>query len=149
MNTNTKFVLAPAVALALSLSTLTESTLADEPTVIVNPPVVFTDIDPCTGLEHELTINETYYVHFGHRNNYVERQERSGFTDSGYTMFAGQANLVVNRQMLKLTSKDLWMHEDGRMFEVHPKWLVNLNTGETIIPFSVNPRCISVGRGIF
>ena len=41
----------------------------------------FSDIDPCTGLEMDITVMGTFFDHLGHDNNFVCRiGERTGFT---------------------------------------------------------------------
>jgi hypothetical protein len=124
----TKFSnLVGAVAVGLVV-TITPAS-ADAPTVLTNQ-VTFVDENPCTGLDHTITIFMTAFVHDDHNNNFVVHVERTGTTDSGYTMFNGQSQFVDNSHVVVQTFKDLWRSDDGSMFEAAALLVINLNQGE-------------------
>jgi hypothetical protein len=103
--------------------------LADAPTVLTDE-VTFVDENPCTGLDHTITIFMTVFVHEDHNNNLVVHVERTGITDSGYTMFNGQLQFVNNSHVVVQTFKDLWRNDDGSTFEASALLVINLNQGE-------------------
>jgi len=118
-----------AVGLSVFLAVLTAPASADQPMVLTNV-VTFVDENPCTGLDHTITIFLNAFIH-DHNNNFVVHVERTGITDSGYTMFNGHAQFVDNSHVIVNTFKDLWRSEDdGSMFEAAFTMIVNLNQGE-------------------
>jgi hypothetical protein len=87
----------------------------------------FTDVDPCTGLEMDITVMGTFFDHIGHNNNFVGRiGERTGFTSSGYVLVGGHDNFRANKNGVSGTFKDVWRNPDngdkiqatGRFLEV-------------------------------
>ena len=87
----------------------------------------FTDVDPCTGLEMDITVMGTFFDHVGHNNNFVGHiGERSGFTSSGYVLVGGHDNFRAHRNGVSGTFKDVWRNPDngdkmqatGRFLEV-------------------------------
>jgi hypothetical protein len=88
---------------------------ADKPLVdgpIINGP--FTDTDPCTGNDMEITINFTVFVHVGHNNNFVIRfADRSGSTDTGYVLLGGHDNFRENNNGVSASFKDVWRNPDS------------------------------------
>jgi hypothetical protein len=114
---------------AVSLVVTMAPALADAPTVLTDQ-VTFVDENPCTGLDHTITIFMTVFVHEDHNNNLVVHVERTGITDSGYTMFNGQLQFVNNSHVVVQTFKDLWRNDDGSIFEAAALLVINLNQGE-------------------
>jgi hypothetical protein len=104
--------------------------MADKPAEIPFGPDVFLDVDPCTGVEHEITIFFDTFVHLGHPNNSVDRAIRTGWTDSGYELFAGNDIILENNNVFMSKFKDMWRHDDGRMFRARGVFVLNFNTGE-------------------
>jgi hypothetical protein len=129
-----------SAALSLSLIMMAPAS-ADEPIVITPPPNVFVGVDPCTGDLHGVSIYFTVFVHTDHNNNIVIHLDRTGFTDSGYEMFAGQGHQVVNTGVLTFSLTDMWINEDGRMFQATERVLVNFEKGEVIYD-EFRARCI-------
>ncbi len=84
------------------LLTMGAPAMADPPTEIPFGPDVFTDVDPCTGEEQLITIFFDTFVHLGHPNNSVDRAIRTGFTSSGYELFAGNDMFLENNNDAKL-----------------------------------------------
>jgi hypothetical protein len=120
---------------------LAPSVLADKPILVTPDPDVFIDVDPCTGELHEFTIYVDAYEHAGHKNNFVVRIVMTGFTDSGYEMFAGGENVGWNKGVFGGRFKDMWRHDDGRMFEVSGLFVFNGNQLEVKVDKSTL-RCI-------
>ena len=112
------------------LLTMGAAAMADRPTEIPFGPDVFIDVDPCTGDLHEVTIFFDTFVHLGHPNNHVDRAIRTGFTDSGYELFAGNDMFLQNNNVFRFKFKDMWRHDDGRMFRAGGVFVLNFNTGE-------------------
>lgn len=149
MKTNSKRFPVLAAALAALLATMLPRALADKPTEISFPPDVFIDFDPCTGGLHEITIFFDVFLHEGHKNNFVGRAVRTGFTDSGYELFTGHEIVVDNGNVFVAKFKDMWRTDDGRMFEASGRFTYNIIQdevkvdkfvfrcigGETILPF--------------
>ncbi len=104
--------------------------MADRPTEIPFGPLVFPDFDPCTGDLMVLTIFIDTFVHLGHPNNLVDRGVRTGFTSTGYDLFAGNDIIVINSGVFVNPFKDMWRHDDGRMFRANGVFIFNFNTGE-------------------
>ena len=100
--------------------------LADEP-VNFSFPVSFSDINPCTGELHDITIFLDFYEHQGHPNNFVGRIVRSGWTSDGYETFAGGEIFVANRGVVSGRFKDMWRNEEGQMFHASGRFLFNIN----------------------
>ena len=119
-----------AAALTVLLAVMMSPASADQPTVVTINFPPFEDVNPCTGLLHTVNISLTRFIHDGHNNNFVVHVERTGFTDSGYTMFSGHLQLVDNAQVLISSFKDLWRNDDGSIFEAARTLIVNENQGE-------------------
>ncbi len=132
-----------AVVLAMVFATLFAApALADKPFTFADS-VTFVDVNPCSGVEDEITINVEVSIH-EHRNNFVVHVGRSGSTVSGYTMIAGAESFVANKGVERGTFVDQWRHPDGSKFMVHGNFLFNANQGEVLVDnFSLT--CIGNG----
>ena len=117
------------------------STVADRPIGFEVFPDTFWDIDPCTGQLQEVTLTGYAYLH-EHRNNFVFRVERAGFTNSGYILFSGSLREASNGHSYQFFFNDRWRAEDGRMMQVAGNFVFNLNTSEVKVDKFVF-RCIS------
>jgi len=145
MKTNSRQFSGLAAALTVSLAAMMAPASADEPTAIpfsTPPDSMYTN--PCTGEEMiPFEIVGTTYFHFGHKNNFVARSERTGFTDDGYTLFSGHEHFVDNGHAENWFLQDLWRHDDnGSMFEVSFRFVINLNTGEAKVEEPFEFVCI-------
>ena len=131
-----------AVGVGAMFMTLTAASpvLADRP-VTFTESVTFTDVNPCTGADHEVTIVSVVSVH-EHRNNTVVRLDRSGTTDSGFTMIAGTESFVANANVERVTLTDQWRHPDGSKFVAQAQIVLNLNQGEVLVD-NGSLRCLS------
>ena len=140
MKTNTKQFAALAALLTVSLATLIAPASADKPTELQDH-VVFPDVDPCTGDIHEVNIFFDVFLHEGHKKNVVVHTKTTGFTDSGYEMFAGSTHIVENDHVFIRGNKDLWRNDDGQMFEAASTFVLNLEQGEVKVD-NFGLRCI-------
>lgn len=129
-----------AIAGAMSM------TLMAAPPVLANEPVTFTDsftftdVNPCSGVDHEITIDVVLSIH-EHRNNEVVHGDRSGTTDSGFTMIAGTESFVANGDVERVAFTDQWRHPDGSKFVAQGQFVFSLNRLELLVDnFSL--RCL-------
>ena len=142
MKTNAKQFSVVVTALTVLLGTMMAPALADEPTQVIVDPAVFSDVDPCTGNDHVITIFFDVFLHEDHNNMFVGYVVRSGFTDSGYEMFAGREHFVNNHHAINSWFRDAWRNDDGRMFEVSARFVMNLNQNKVTVDKFVF-RCIT------
>jgi len=112
------------------LLTMGAPAMADKPAEIPLGPFEFEDVDPCTGDLHDITIFIDTFVHLGHPNNLVDRGVRTGFTSSDYELFAGNDIISLNNGVFVNPFKDMWRHDDGRMFRARGVFVFNINTFE-------------------
>lgn len=94
--------------------------------------VTFTDVNPCDGLDMEVTINFVVSIH-EHPNNFVVVVDRSGTIDSGFTMIAGAESFVENRNVVRGAFVDQWRHPDGSKFRVRGNFIFNVNQLELLV----------------
>lgn len=114
--------------------------LADDPFTYTESET-FEDVNPCTGLVHEVTLQFDVNIH-QHQNNFVGYAERSGTTSSGYTMH-GRDSFVANHSVERLAQTDVWRHPDGSMFIVQVHYTFDLSSGE-VITGGGSFRCIGM-----
>jgi hypothetical protein len=113
--------------------------LADEP-VTFTDSFTFTDVNPCTGVDHEVTIDVVVSIH-EHRNNEVVHVDRSGTTDSGFTMIAGTESLVASGNVERGAFTDQWRHPDGSKFVAQGQFVFDFNEQKLLVDnFSL--RCL-------
>jgi hypothetical protein len=113
--------------------------LADKAAIFTDS-VTFTDVNPCTGLDHEVTINIVVSVH-EHRNSVVAHADRSGTTDSGFTMIAGTQSFVANGNLERGAFTDQWRHPDGSKFVAQGQFVFDLDRQEFLVDNS-SLRCL-------
>ena len=70
--------------------------MADKPFTI-NDSITFTDVNPCTGLEHEIARDFTLTIH-EHRNNTVIQVDNTVVTSDGYEG-TGHETTVLNKNV--------------------------------------------------
>ena len=133
-----------ALTLALAFSMLSAApALADVPFTFTEFGDPFGSVNPCTGLEHDVTINVEVAIH-EHQNNFVVHVGRSGSTSDGYTMIAGTESFVANGNVERGAFVDQWRHPDGSKFRVNGSFLFNINQMELLVDnFSLT--CIGNG----
>ena len=74
----------------------------------------FQGFDPCTGLEMDVEITFTVFVHEGHNNNFVNRfGERTGETSSGYVLVGGHDDYRDNNNGASASFKDVWRNPEN------------------------------------
>ena len=113
---------------------------ADRPLEAVGSEV-FTDVNPCTGLDHEITLDLVFRVHL-HDGREVVHVTRTGSTDSGYVMEQGVQIFVLNGRVIRAAFTDNWQNSDGSIFKAQGTFVANLTTGDTLVDrFSL--RCIA------
>ncbi len=100
---------------ALMIAALAPAALADRPTLFTDSDT-FTDVNPCTGEEHEITINFEFYDHDHENGAFVSPAVRSGTTDDGYVMQNGRDILVFTGNIVVAPFMDQWRHPDGSKF---------------------------------
>ena len=103
--------------------------------------VTFTDLNPCTGTPHDITIFLDVYEHQEHNNNFVGRVVRTGFTSDGFEMFAGGERFILNNNVVVSSFRDMWRSEDGRMFTANGRFMLNFNQGQVKVD-RFELRCI-------
>ena len=130
-----------AVIVSTMLMTLMAAppVLADKP-VTFTDSVTFTDVNPCSGVDHEVTIDVVVSIH-EHRNSVVAHADRSGTTDSGFTMIAGTESFVANGNVERGAFTDQWRHPDGSKFVAQGQFVFNLNQQEFLVDNS-SLRCL-------
>ena len=104
-----KLLIAPLLAAMLVLSGA-GSAMAERPFTI---PVeeTFVDIDPCTGLEFEVTLAATFYVH-EHEGVIAARGVRTITTSSGYAG-TGTSSFVLNESVEMFRLSDVLANDSG------------------------------------
>jgi hypothetical protein len=118
-----------AVAAGLMVGLVASPVSADKPAEFTDS-VMFFDIDACTGVGMEITLEAQVFVHEGHNNNLTGRLKRTGSTTSGYTMKNGIETFTETRGVSRGHFTDIWMAEDGRKMSASGVFVFNVNTGE-------------------
>ena len=96
---------------------------ADKPTVYGPFTDTFTDFNPCTGEEMEVTLTFTFYDHEGHKNNFVGRAELTGSTSEGHVLIGGHDRVSAGPNGVSASFKDVWRNPDnGEKFQVSGKF---------------------------
>ena len=116
--TTTTKRLATVTALGIGLGVLAAApAAADAPHTVVESST-FTDINPCTGDEHDITINVEAREHRAHSNNFVVNVKRTGSTSDGYVM-RGSESQQWNDNAAHINFTDIWRNDEGSMFKAH------------------------------
>ncbi len=93
----------------------------------------FVALNPCTGLEHEITITLEIREHQGHPNNLTGRASRTGSTSDGFVMNHGVEHLQVNGNTVSNGFTDQWRHPDGSKFKAQGHIVFDQSAGELIV----------------
>jgi hypothetical protein len=101
---------------------------------------IFTDENPCTGNEMEITINFVARVHL-HGDRVVVSVSRTGTTSDGYAMDHSVESFVVNGHVARGSFSDNWVNDDGSRFQAKGSFVDNLNKGELMVD-RFRLRCI-------
>jgi hypothetical protein len=89
---------------------------ADKPVEISPPSQTFTDTNPCTNTEMEVTINLEVRLHV-HGDNEVVHVSKTGTTNDGYVMNHGVESFVFNGNVARGSFTDNWTNADGSKFK--------------------------------
>jgi hypothetical protein len=122
--------------LLLILLTLAALGLALAPPAAADPPtampfeVTFSDVNPCTGLMHEVTIAGTEFVH-SHDGRILIYSKRTITTDPTRFVGHGTDTFVVNGQVAKYTMTDILTNPDGDRIRARTVFVLDLST-ETV-----------------
>ena len=100
----------------------------------------FTDVNPCTGDEQEITINLVASIH-EHGDRQVVHVDRTGTTDDGYVMDHGVETFVFNGHVARGSFTDNWVDSNGSRFQAKGSFVDNLNKGELMVD-RFRLRCI-------
>jgi hypothetical protein len=100
----------------------------------------FTDANPCTGEEHDITITANVSEHRGHDGKFVGRASRSGTTSDGYVMDHGRDAVVFNGNNASGSLNDTWRNDAGSIFKAQGHFLEK--NGEVVID-TFRLRCIN------
>ena len=90
--------------------------------------VTFTDINPCTGHENQVTLNIGVTIH-EHERNVVVTTRTTGSTSDGYTVRGGDS-FVGNAGGERGTFNFQARGPNGEKFRVHGNFAFNANQGE-------------------
>ena len=126
--------------LSVGLLGLSAGTASADRPVEVTFLETFTDVNPCTGDEQKLTINNVASIH-EHGDRQVVHVDRTGTTSGGYVMDHGVLTIVLNGHVARQTFTDNWVDSNGSRFQAQGSFVDNLSQGELMVDrFSL--RCI-------
>ena len=127
-------------AITALLATMMAPASADKPIDFPVPPAVFPSVNPCTGENHTVTIFFDVFLHL-HKDRFVARVIRTGFTDDDYEMFSGTGLQQFNGNIFHDRFVDMWRSDDGRMFQAAGNFVLDTNTNEVRVDH-FNFHCI-------
>jgi hypothetical protein len=78
---------------------------------------VFVDLNPCSGLDHTVTVTGTAWIH-DHQGRQVIRFDRTISTSSGF-QGRGTVTFVSNGNIEKISVNDMLTHESGARIRPH------------------------------
>lgn len=114
--------------------------MADKPTTFKPGPMVSESVNPCSGLDHEVTVNPVVSMH-DHRHNGLFHVSYLGTTSSGFTLIAAQENAMRNDNVVRGTFNFQWRHADGSKFVEQGKFVINFQKDEMMVDV-LGSRCI-------
>ena len=116
------------VASVMLVGLMAAPAVADDP-IVITDTVVFTDVNPCTGLEHEITRDFTIKVR-EHRNNTVLQVDNSVVTSDGYEG-TGHETTVISKNVETGTINYVVDNPDtGAKYMVKIHFTFDTNQGE-------------------
>ena len=127
-------------AITALLATMMAPASADKPIDFPVAPAEFPSVNPCTGQPHEVTIFFDVFLHL-HKDRFLARVVRTGFTSDGYEMFSGTGLQQFNGNTFQDRFVDMWRNVDGQMFQARGNFVVNTNTNEVRVD-KFTLRCI-------
>ena len=99
----------------------------------------FTDVNPCTGAEHDVTLELDIREHV-HGDRAVVHLSRTGTTSDGYVMRNGQENFVFNGNVARAAFHDTWRDDNGSMFKAQGYFVEKI---DGIVVEGFRLRCIT------
>jgi hypothetical protein len=117
----------------LLLVLLTMAVLALAPPAAADPPTegsfedTFEDVNPCTGLIHEVTITGTFFEH-SHDGRIVVITERSITTDPTGFVGHGTDSFVDNGQVVRVSLTDILTNPAGDRIRARFVFVLDLST---------------------
>ena len=120
-----------SAVLAGSLTLAGAGPAAADPPSEVSMTDTFPDIDPCTGLVHEVTIDVTFFVH-AHDGVTVARGERALSTSLGYTG-RGTSSFVENGKVEMFRFSDIAADGSGNRLRASGVFVLDLRSGSVRI----------------
>ena len=120
-----------SAVLAGSLTLAGAGPAAADPPSEVSMTDTFPDIDPCTGLVHEVTIDVTFFVH-SHDRVTVARGERTLSTSLGYTG-RGTSSFVENGKVEMFRFSDIAADGSGNRLRASGVFVLDLRNGSVRI----------------
>jgi hypothetical protein len=100
-----------STVLAASVALAAVAPAAADPVTEISIHESFVDVDPCTGNEHEVTIDWTFFVH-EHDGRTVARGVRTLSTSSGYSG-RGTTSFVLNDNVEMFRGTDMLTDGSG------------------------------------
>ena len=129
-----------AALLTASLSFAVAAPAGADPATPIGPFVdTFIDENPCTGLDHTVTISATFFVH-SHDGGVVG--DRTLSTSSGF-FGQGTSSFVENGQIEMFRSTDLLTNESGDRIRAKVLFVDDLST-ETVRVDTFDLTCLGV-----
>ena len=116
-----------AALLAASLVLSLAAPAAAKPAIEIADSVTFTDVDPCTGLSHEVMIAMTFFVH-DHDGITVARGVRTLSTSAGY-VGGGTSSYVLNGMVEMFRFNDLLADGSGDRIRASGVFVLDLSSG--------------------
>jgi hypothetical protein len=100
--------------------------------------VTFSDVNPCTGADHDVTLNLDVREHV-HGDRVVAHESRTGTTSDGYVMENGQKNFVFNGNVARAAFHDTWRDDSGSIFKAQGHFVEKID-GIVVDDFRL--RCV-------
>ena len=91
------------------------------------PPDQFEAVNPCTGLDHWVTITGTAWVN-DHGDQWVVRVKRTITTSDGFEGRGTSTEVVVWDNVWKGSINDMLRHPSGARIRAHFVWLADFKT---------------------
>jgi hypothetical protein len=111
----------------IPLMVVAPAAAADPPTQFLET-VTFMDVNPCTGLDHTVTIAATVSVH-NHDERVVAHAKRTITTDPTGFVGRGTDSFVDNGQIAKFTHTDILSNPAGDRIRARNVFVIDVSTG--------------------
>ena len=94
----------------------------------------FVDVNPCSGLDHTVTVTGTAWIH-EHHGRQVIRFDRTISTSSGF-QGRGTLTFVANGNIERIALNDILTHESGARIRAHFIGVFDLSTSPATVRVS-------------